>query len=353
MFLPEDAKLDIRRLSQVFSNTVATYKYYWFLSIIGRLCEEDRRQFSFYEIIAGMISEAWYPIHYFKLSFGKSDSLYEKIVEIQQLLNIPIDERQNVIREVILSRMGEVDVKKCLKVFTLNVPYWFLSPWIKAKRTKDVELASNCYCGFCPYAINAQTITVSDEWADYIRTNASVLRDFCFWGLTLFLQKRNPNVPDIPNKLVKPLSRNSLSRQRRYWNSFIEERHHINCIYTGKELHKDSFDLDHFVPWSFVVHDYLWDLIPADPSINSSKSNNLPVLETFLKPMALLHKQALEFNYNLHPNDQLLEDYLVFRCPIPEIVGLSDERFIDLYRKLFTPMIQTASNMGFAMWENR
>ena len=31
-----------------------------------------------------MIADAWYPIHYFRLSFGKSDSLYEQIIALQK-----------------------------------------------------------------------------------------------------------------------------------------------------------------------------------------------------------------------------------------------------------------------------
>ena len=35
-------------------------------------------------------------------------------------------------------------------------------------------------------------------------------------------------------------------------------------------------NVDHFVPWSFVANDELWNLIPMESSLNSSKSNYLP-----------------------------------------------------------------------------
>lgn len=94
--LPSQGIVDAGRLSRIYDNTTATYKFYWFVSIIDLICANPgRRVFSFDEIIAGMIAEAWYPIHYFKLSFGKLDSLEETIIEIQRLLDIPIDASNN------------------------------------------------------------------------------------------------------------------------------------------------------------------------------------------------------------------------------------------------------------------
>ena len=91
MILPSEGIVDVARLSRIYDNTTATYKFYWFVSIINLIsANPDRRVFSFEEIIAGMIAEAWYPIHYFRLSFGKLDSLESNILELQRLLDIPI-----------------------------------------------------------------------------------------------------------------------------------------------------------------------------------------------------------------------------------------------------------------------
>ena len=86
MILPSEGIVDVARLSRIYDNTTATYKFYWFVSIINLIsANPDRRVVSFEEIIAGMIAEAWYPIHYFRLSFGKLDSLESNILELQRL----------------------------------------------------------------------------------------------------------------------------------------------------------------------------------------------------------------------------------------------------------------------------
>ncbi len=353
MNLPFESYVDVGRLSRIYDKTVATYKFYWFVSIINLICaNQERRVFSFNEIIAGMISEAWYPIHYFRLSFGKQDSLEANIMEIQRLLNIPIDATKEKVRETILANIEKQEVRHCLHIFTLNVPYRFLSPWIPGATDAQVEAYSQKYFNNCPYAISGKEILINDSWVEYLTKYAAILKDFSFWNLSIFLQKRNPNVPDIPSKLVRPIQRAPLTKQRHFWDKYIDSVGQIKCIYTNSDLTKGHYDLDHFIPWSFVAHDLLWNLLPANPSINSSKSDNIPPLDTYLVPLADIQHDALKCNYELDSSNKVLEDYLVFRCSIPDLVDASREKFIELFKNEFTPMAQTASNMGFAPWIN-
>ena len=248
MNLPTDKNLDTRSLAQIYNNTVATYKYYWFVSILDIVVKEQRRRISFWEIIVGMIAEAWYPIHYFRLSFGKSDSLYNQIIELQKELNIPIDAKKDEIKKQIFNNLTIPKIRGLLRVFTLNVPYRFLSPWINYTTDNQVVELSQSYTNNCIYSIKDDTIEINPKWEQYLNDNYLILRDFTFWNLTVFLQKRNPNVPDVPSKLVKPILRDSLVKQRHFWDTFIDINGSIKCIYTGKELYKKSYDLDHFIP---------------------------------------------------------------------------------------------------------
>ena len=353
MNLPSEGIVDVAPLSRIYDNTVATYKFYWFVSIIRLVsANQQKRLFSFDEIIAGMIAEAWYPIHYFRLSFGKQDSLERNILEIQKILDIPVDAKREVVAKEILAHLDNPAVRRCLHVFTLNVPYRFLSPWIPRATDEQVERYSREYFNHCPYAIMGKSIVLDELWAEYLVRNATILTDYSFWNLSLFLQRRNPNVPDIPSKLIRPIQRAPLTRQHRFWDRYIASVGPIRCIYTGTELGEGGYDLDHFIPWSFVVHDLMWNLLPAAGSVNSSKSDNLPLLERFLAPMAELQHAALRYNFESHPSDKLLEDYLVFRCSIQELVDAPQERFLELFKNEFTPMVQTAANMGFALWDN-
>jgi hypothetical protein len=349
MNLPQNIKLPVSSLSRIFENTTATYKFYWFVAIMDIVVKEHKTRISFWEIIAGMIAESWYPIHYFKLSFGKSDSLFVKSLEIQKEYQISIESDKEKIKNLLVDNLKET--KKFLKIFSINVPYRFLSPWIRYTYDEEVIAKSQLFENNALYAIYNDEIVINDLWVEYLTKHYKILRDFAFWNLTEFLQKRNPNVPDVPSKLIKPIQRDSLTKQRKYWDSYIEITGGINCIYTGKNIIAKEYDLDHFVPWSFVSHNLLWNLIPSDPSVNSAKSNNLPQLDKYLQQFASLHQDAMKILYEKNMNNKIFEDYLIIYDSIPDLINLSKSDFFNVFKRTFTPMVQIAENMGFKKWQ--
>jgi len=351
MSLPNRNNLSISCLSRIFNNTTATYKFYWFVAFLDIVVKERKKIISFWEIIAGMIAESWYPIHYFNLSFGKSDSIYTQSIALQQYLNIPIDAEKNKIKHIILENIDDAEVKRLLKIFTLNVPYRFLSPWIKYTTDNNVVLQSQKLENECIYILKGETIEINYKWLEYLTEHYVILRDFAFWNLTEFLQNRNPNVPDVSSKLSKPIQRDSLTKQHNFWDTYLETVGYVNCIYTNKPLYAKQYDLDHFVPWSFVLHNLLWNLIPADSSINSSKNNNLPPLEKYLKPFSVIQQNALKTIYTKNPNNTALEDYLIVYDSVPDLIKLSESEFYTVYKKTFSPMVQIAENIGFKTWK--
>lgn len=348
MLLPQNPHLPISALAGIFNNTTATYKFYWFVALMDIVVKERKTRISFWEIIAGMVAESWYPIHYFKLSFGKSDSLFNNSLEIQKEFQISIDSDKKKIKNQLLDNID--GTKKFLRIFSLNVPYRFLSPWIKYTYDEDVIARSQRFENDCLYAIYGDEIAINEDWIDYLNENYTILRDFTFWNLTEFLQKRNPNVPNVPSKLIKPIQRDSLAKQHKFWDTYIESVGQMKCIYTGKPIVAKKYDLDHFVPWSFVSHNLLWNLIPADSSINSSKSNNLPPLDVYLQPFSNLQRNALKTMYEKNQNNSIFEDYLIVYDSVSELVNLSETDFCDVFRKTFSPMVQIAENMGFKIW---
>jgi SAM-dependent methyltransferase/SOS-response transcriptional repressor LexA len=48
------------------------------------------------------------------------------------------------------------------------------------------------------------------------------------------------------------------------------------CVWSGQPLSDGKFDIDHAMPFSLWRNNELWNLFPADPAINSKKSDKLP-----------------------------------------------------------------------------
>jgi len=172
------------------------------------------------------------------------------------------------------------------------------------------------------------------------------------WHLVGYLQKNNPNVPNIPNKLIEP-SQRDLKRAREFWGIAFGKLEQVQCVDSGLEMKKEQFSLDHFLPWRFVAHDLLWNIIPTPKGINSSKSDNLPDVEKYFDSFSKLQHQAVQVvAASEKPN--LLEDHILLMksSSARELGNISLRNFQDVLRDTIAPQIQIAANMGFsAHWK--
>jgi hypothetical protein len=342
--------LPVANLAACFNNTNSTYKFYWFLALLQSV-EQGKNCIRKQDLFAQMLAQAWYTVHYFKVSFGSQDLIQQAAQSLRALESIPIDApREKVI--ALLSGTRQSASLRQLNHFDKNVPHWFLSPWFpKHKGENDpqqrhrIYSQSQAFSNQVLYALFPDRIEINPIWLPYLESNVRLLKDFCYWNLTQFLQARNPQVPDLANKLIKPATRNSLSPQRRdFWDKVLNDLGPQSCIYTGKPLEKGNYAVEHFIPYRFVSHDLMWNLIPADPSFNSRKSDKLPPLNRYfdgfyrLQSMAVLHIQKVA------PRNRFLQDYLTL---FPQIDAMSGERF----REQLSPLLSIAHNNGFEYLE--
>jgi beta-lactamase class A len=68
MHLPQTNLLPDHKLASVYNSTSATYKFYWLLAIM-ELVEEGQLKLDKRQLFARMISNSWYTVNYFHVSF--------------------------------------------------------------------------------------------------------------------------------------------------------------------------------------------------------------------------------------------------------------------------------------------
>ena len=129
-------------------------------------------------------------------------------------------------------------------------------------------------------------ISIQPDWEAYIRKNMEILKGWLRYHMILYLQRRNPSVPGISDKLYPPQER-KLEKVKKYWKTILGICP-ICDIYGERRLTERELSIDHFIPWSYVAHDEFWNLHPTTRSINSSKGNRLPAWEKYF---VLLNRQ--------------------------------------------------------------
>ena len=135
---------------------------------------------------------------------------------------------------------------------------------------------------------------------------------------------------------------------------YIEENGYD--IYGNIQMEKNNISIDHFVPWSYVAHDELWNLHPTTRSVNSSKSNHLPEWNMYFNSLCNIEYQAYELIWRYdkvhkefdkcakeHLNNEDIKQRLYRK-------GLSKLEFSANLKEVIQPVYIAAQNLGFDSW---
>ncbi|MBD2595941.1 hypothetical protein H6G74_16620 [Nostoc spongiaeforme FACHB-130] len=366
--LPLSDKVNVTVLSQIFNNITNSYKYLYFLSILDIL---KRRNFdtlspiSFREIIVEMLANAWYPHNYFKLSFGKQDQIANKLDALELEITEPILKFRDTDKKLLRTAINNQNLDDIVISINRYVSYRLIRPFFaqETKGLKDydvnptiINLANNQFDTKKPlYSFDAEdqkncnAIILHPDWIQYLEENYTIIRGWASWEWLNYMQQRNPSTPNVVNKLFMPQERDSLGNQTKYWKTILEDRE-IECIYSKIKLNKNEISLDHYLPWSFVAHDQLWNLIPTTKSVNSSKSNNLPSEAYFRDFVSLQHLGLTIYKQNVSQTKWLND----IECFVAELKVdqpddlLNLEILMNVYTKTIQPLISLATLQGFS-----
>ncbi|SQB91194.1 HNH endonuclease domain-containing protein [Clostridium paraputrificum] len=359
--VPYSREVDYITFSRVLKDNimVASYKMYWLLAILDEV-QEGNIEIEFRKLITRMIAYAWYPISKFRLYFGAWDNLGKVVNYISDTYNL----KSNINKSELIDFIYNSDDKKLnkmIKNLTYNVPHKFLSPFYdgiaKEPPLKTVMILSKEHKRWI-YEIYRNSdeencIRIREGWDDYLKYNYKMIQGWVYYKLVCFLQKRNPNVPGIAMKLEAPVNR-KLTTQTKIWTSIIERKNIIDS-YTGLPFTKENYkehgnlSMDHFIPWSFVLHDQMWNLVPTFKNINSQKSDNLFNYEDYIEGLAKLQYDAFCFVVDEKRENEIEEYRGILR--VPDAVAFkaegSYEEFFKRYKEGTCPIYNIAANQGF------
>lgn len=138
--------------------------------------------------------------------------------------------------------------------------------------------------------------------------------NYFYWAK--FIEKYNDE-----KKTYKLLEKLELATPKRadlssYLQILRDELGIDRCFYCGKEL-KRSVEVDHFIPWSFVRNDKMWNFVLACKKCNGKKSNYLvggkyikKIIEQNLKVAKLDNLTVMRDFYRYEPSlIEQLSDY--------------------------------------------
>ena len=368
MYLPEDDSLDIGRFSAMFNDMSESYKLFWFQSIM-ELIDTNRNVLTFDEIIDRMIVNAWYMVTEYRLNLGPSDAIEKCVLRLHDISGLQSNVKENEIKEY-LRGCDDKDILNLKRTLTLNVPYRLHSPFLKEadagfwKQQSTVVRERINSDDQLLYAFGEEkglnrTIHIRDEWLQYLLRNRAIIFGWIEAKQIRYLQRRNPGIPGLADKLKAPVARN-LQKATKFWLAVMQETEVPNIYDLNRSaMTKENFTLDHFIPWSYVAHDELWNLIPTTRELNSSKSNDLPVWDTFFPLFGKAQYDAYRIMENSYQVQQLFQDFQTELVASKEAFmslysdgDLSENDFCTRLNNMLYPTWSSAKAQGFRIWDN-
>lgn len=342
-----------------------SYKLYWLYGIIIEV-ESGKQELTFREIVIRMITCCWYSLLKFKLHLGNVDKLYDLVTFIADRYNLSPELSEGELYKF-LEALDDPNVNRRISEFYKYVPYRLLQPFFSKELYNQKDYKKNGIIETCALKSDVvfykiftaeQKIVMNSNWVDYIIKNQAIINGWIQSKLIIYLQRKNPSVPGIPLKIFAPRGRD-LSFARKFWSAVIELEQ-LADIYTGYHLNNKNFSehgnmsIDHFIPWSFVLHDQMWNLTPTFQKINSIKNDRLPPLYPCLDRFCHLQYLAFSLTCKQERLRKYAEDYVSIDNSLYQYLSageiVKESYFKQAIKQAVVPLYQIASNQGFSMW---
>ena len=369
--------LDIEGFSHMMKDPSYCYKFYW-LEAIVQLIAEGVKETTFDAVIDEMICNAWYSVREFHIHLSGmpidgqvKDGLERAVSKLSELSNLPANASKVEIKNAI--KKYALELKTSKEQLTNMVPYRALAgffdraeepaDWGSVRRMTEYIERINEHVVILPYTLGTgsklkKEIYFQPSWTKMIQDNTVSILGWIQYEKVKWLQNNNPEVPGLVYKLA-PMDEKmrKLNHVRKLWEGILELTE-VRDVFTGEVVAPKAYDVDHFIPWSFVMNDELWNLMPMDSSLNSAKSNKLPKWDPFFERFAenqyllygFIHdclKDAIEIIYILSGLEE--------NCIAREIHGSS---FIIFYRRICNRCMTRRDGRGMRFgiggceWEN-
>ncbi|MBR3428628.1 MAG: HNH endonuclease [Clostridia bacterium] len=352
------------------------YKFYWLEAIVN-LISEGTEETTFNDIIDEMICNAWYSVREFHIHLsglgpdGKvRDGLERAVLALSGLSDLASNASKVEIKNAI--RKYDLELKKAKEQLTNMVPYramagFFASagvtaPWDSTVKMRETISSFSYEVTALPYTLGEKSklskeVRFHPDWMRMIQDYTVSILGWIQYEKVKWLQNNNPEVPGLVYKLL-PMDEKmrKLGKVRNLWEGVLEICP-VSDVFTGKPVAAGQYDIDHFIPWSFVMNDELWNLMPMDSSLNSSKSNRLPQWEPFFSRFAdnqfllyrLIHeKPGIHKLFEACWQDNLHSIWAGQELYMP---GNTKEEFSVILGKNMRPVYDAARRQGYEVWK--
>ncbi|MHB1563164.1 MAG: HNH endonuclease domain-containing protein [Leptospirillum sp.] len=276
MILPSSTDLDVGSFSRIFEMVTNSYKFLFFQALLDEIRgirqtqEIIEKKVSISTLVSNMVERAKPLVDDYHLSFGVQDKMAE------------------ILRG-----------KETIDALGRYVPFRLLSSFFEneLKGKKDHEKNGIILgCSISSFSNDkpplyrldrdGKKLVLNPRWIGYIQENFPIVDSWFKYQWLSYLQDKNLAVPNLKYKIDPDFQRRGIPKAyQKFWRTIVQQEN-VHCIYSGVILNPADYALDHYIPYSYLAHNELWNLVPVSSKANSSKSDSLAApsyLKNFLE----------------------------------------------------------------------
>lgn len=181
-----------------------------------------------------------------------------------------------------------------------GVPFESLSPEmildiskkVKQKCKENVVGALYADLGglFYGFSKSGEWLQLNPIMYEFVCKHKVAIEKLNYYEWAKFLERINDTsaVDHLLSKIDESAKRNNLS----YYRDILFDEFENKCFYCGKKVSAGNVEVDHFIPWSFIKDDNLWNFVLACPECNNKKRDKL-ANEKYLKDLVVRNSSII------------------------------------------------------------
>jgi 5-methylcytosine-specific restriction endonuclease McrA len=240
------------------SKNQSSYKYGFIRSILENLYNNDAtNKIELTSIFSTFTRVYWNLVIHEKLK--QTDSSHEAS-GIERLL-VEFKEQNNIHDKVLFDKLS-TDLQLSLEKQVFKI----------GKRYVVGALYGDSQGKFYSFNLKENFICLNPPVLSFLKKHQETVFKLNNYELAKFLLQNNKHTPHNIIAIIENISkRGNLNIYRK-----TLEKHESDCFYCNTNLKNKQIEVDHFIPWSFIHSDNLWNLVLSCNQCNRIKKDRIP-----------------------------------------------------------------------------
>lgn len=156
---------------------------------------------------------------------------------------------------------------------------------------------------FYSFSRTGEWLQINPQMYEFVCKHKVAIEKLNYYEWAKFLERVNSKaeVDHLLSKIDESTmhTRSSLT----YYRDILFQEFENNCFYCGKKVMVGNVEVDHFIPWSFIKDDNLWNFVLACPTCNNKKRDKLA--DTIYLDRIVKRNSLLVASQKIEPQIQL------------------------------------------------